>query len=109
MLDFYEKCHISSTVLFDVILTDNDSEMNGLPLIDKQEEIGLVRLKVFYCDLYRINQKGGCESNHVLIRCLYEKKEKYGRSSRQRRDPHVLPRQQLSKKIAWISLTNHAY
>jgi len=50
LLDFYKKCHISSTALFDVILTDNDSKMQGLPLIDKQEEIGLVRLKVFYYD-----------------------------------------------------------
>jgi len=73
LLDFYEKCSISSTNLFDVILTDNGSEMQGLPLIESDAETGLVRFKVFYCDPYRSNQKGGCERNHVVIRRIYEK------------------------------------
>ena len=73
LLDFYEKCQISSTDLFDVILTDNGSEMQGLPEIESEAETGLVRFKVFYCDPYRSNQKGGCERNHVLIRRLYQK------------------------------------
>ena len=33
LLDFYEKCSIVSTDLFDVILTDNGSEMQGLSLV----------------------------------------------------------------------------
>lgn len=73
ILDFYEKCSIVSTDLFDVILTDNGSEMQGLPLIESDAETGLVRFKVFYCDPYRSNQKGGCERNHVVIRRIYEK------------------------------------
>lgn len=73
LLDFYEKCSISSTNLFDVILTDNGSEMQGLPSIESDDETGLVRFKVFYCDPYRSNQKGGCERNHVVIRRIYEK------------------------------------
>jgi len=73
ILDFYEKCSIVSTDLFDVILTDNGSEMRGLPLIESDAETGLVRFKVFYCDPYRSNQKGGCERNHVVIRRIYEK------------------------------------
>lgn len=73
LLDFYEKCSIVSTNLFDVILTDNGSEMQGLPLIESDVETGLVRFKVFYCDPYRSNQKGGCERNHVVIRRIYEK------------------------------------
>ena len=73
ILDFYEKCSIVSTDLFDVILTDNGSEMQGLPLIESDAETGLVRFKVFYCDPYRSKQKGGCERNHVVIRRIYEK------------------------------------
>jgi transposase, IS30 family len=73
LLDFYDKCQISSTNLFDVILTDNGSEFQGLPLIESEEETGLLRFKAFYCDPYRSNQKGACERNHALIRRLYEK------------------------------------
>lgn len=57
---------------FKAFLGDNGPEFSGLPQVE-QDENGVIRIRVFYCDPYRSGEKGGCESNHRLIRYIYKK------------------------------------
>lgn len=58
--------------LFDVILTDNGSEFKGLIDLENNDD-GVFKFKVFYCDPYRSYQKAECERNHGLIRRIIKK------------------------------------
>lgn len=73
ILEFYEKTQLFCRNIFDVILTDNGVEMQNLPSIENDIETGEHRFKIFYCDPYRSNQKGGCERNHEFFRYMYKK------------------------------------
>lgn len=57
---------------FDVILTDNGSEFNALPLLEINE-YGEYNFHLFYCDPYASYQKGGCERNHEFFRYIKRK------------------------------------
>ena len=57
---------------FKAFLGDNGPEFSSLPEIE-QDENGVIRIRVYYCDPYRSGEKGGCENNHRLIRYIYKK------------------------------------
>lgn len=57
---------------FHVILTDNGTEMLGLPSIQITED-GELLFHLFFCDPYRSYQKGKCERNHQFFRYFFEK------------------------------------
>jgi IS30 family transposase len=59
---------------FKAILGDNGPEFPSLPSLEADAD-GAVAVRCFYCDPYRSGQKGGCESNHRLVRYAYRKGE----------------------------------
>jgi IS30 family transposase len=56
--------------LFPLILTDNGSEFSNPVALeyDKNDESGIRRTRIFYCDARSPQQKGSIEVNHQLIR-----------------------------------------
>ena len=72
LLDLYKAAATLGYHLFDVILTDNGSEMKRLPELEMDNGVN-VRFHVFYCDPYRSCQKAECERNHGFIRRFYRK------------------------------------
>jgi len=58
---------------FNAILTDNGSEFKDLPKIEIDQETGIIRFKLFFCDPYASYQKGGCERNHEFFRYIKRK------------------------------------
>ena len=59
-------------ILFQVILTDNGIEFSLLDEIENDENGELIT-KVFFCDPYKLSQKGSCERNHEFIRYVLPK------------------------------------
>ena len=59
--------------LFPVILTDNGSEFSNPKEIERRDIVPCSRTNVFYCDPSAPYQKGVCEVNHELIRCILPK------------------------------------
>ncbi len=58
--------------LFEVILTDNGHEFwdyDGMECSIKDGK----RTQIFYCDPNRSDEKGSCENNHKLLRCIIPK------------------------------------
>ena len=56
-----------------VILTDNGSEFSN-PKENKYRKMApYLRTRTFYCDADSLYQKGSCEVNHELIRCVLPK------------------------------------
>lgn len=62
--------------MFQVILTDRDSEFTNPSAIELDEE-GNRRTYVFYCDPQSSNQKGGIEVTHEFIRRILPKKTSF--------------------------------
>lgn len=58
--------------LFEVILTDNGHEFWNLNAMERSIT-SEKRTKVFFCDPNRSDQKGACENNHKLLRCILPK------------------------------------
>jgi len=58
--------------IFSIILTDNGSGFSNPYLIETGVD-GLQRTKVFYCDPYASQQKGGIEKNHEFVRYILPK------------------------------------
>jgi len=58
--------------LFQVLLGDNGSEFSN-PVALEQDQDGLPRARVFYCDPQAPYQKGAAENNHTLIRRIIPK------------------------------------
>lgn len=73
VVEFCGACELHAPRLFDVILTDNGVEFQGLPEIEADPITGVARFRTFYCDPYRSGQKGGCERNHEILRFQLEK------------------------------------
>ena len=62
--------------LFPVILTDRGSEFTD-PLSIEFNADGERRTHVFYCDLQRLDQKGGIEVTHEMIHRVLPKKTSF--------------------------------
>jgi len=60
------------SALFSVILTDNDTCFND-PKRFESDVDGVVRMKLFYCEPNRSDQKGTLEKNHEYIRYVIPK------------------------------------
>ena len=58
--------------LFEVLLTDNGHEFWNLKEMERSITSGK-RTRVFFCDANRSDQKGACENNHKLLRCIIPK------------------------------------
>ena len=58
--------------LFPVILTDNDSAFANPKRFEVNED-GVVRTKLFYCEVNRSDQKGAIEKNHEFIRYIIKR------------------------------------
>lgn len=58
--------------LFEVILTDNEEEFKDISGIETSI-FGGQRTKLFYCDVFRSDEKGSCENNHRFIRKVVPK------------------------------------
>ena len=58
--------------LFEVLLTDNGHEFWDIDGMERSITEGL-RTKVFFCEPNRSDQKGACENNHKLFRCIVPK------------------------------------
>lgn len=58
--------------LFEVLLTDNGHEFWDIDGMERSITEG-VRTKVFFCEPNRSDQKGACENNHKLFRCIVPK------------------------------------
>ncbi|MCR5655722.1 MAG: IS30 family transposase [Lachnospiraceae bacterium] len=59
--------------IFEVILTDNGHEFWDYDGMEHSCISGGSRTKVFFCDPNRSDQKGSCENNHKLLRCVIPK------------------------------------
>jgi len=58
--------------MFPIIVTDNGHEFANVDGIEHSVNGGK-RTKVYYCEAYRSNEKGGCERNHEFIRRIIPK------------------------------------
>ena len=58
--------------LFPVVLTDNGTEFSN-PLKLETDFWGVLRTRIFYCDINRSDQKGSIEVNHEFIRRILPK------------------------------------
>ena len=58
--------------LFEILLTDNGHEFWDIDGMERSIKEGL-RTKVFFCEPNRSDQKGACENNHKLFRCIVPK------------------------------------
>ena len=58
--------------LFEVILTDNGHEFWDYDAMERSIKNGK-RTQIFYCDPNRSDEKGSCENNHKLLRCIIPK------------------------------------
>lgn len=58
--------------LFEILLTDNGHEFWNLKEMERSITSGK-RTRVFFCDANRSDQKGACENNHKLLRCIIPK------------------------------------
>ncbi len=76
LLNLYEACRQEGFTLFDTILTDNGGEFQSLVTIENDEQ-GVQRFKVFYCDPYCSYQKAECERNHGFIRRIFSKQTSF--------------------------------
>ncbi|MGF7085029.1 hypothetical protein M2148_001982 [Lachnospiraceae bacterium PF1-4] len=59
--------------LFQVVLTDNESEFSNPKGIEYRNTLPPLRTRVYYCDAGSSYQKGACEVNHELIRRVFPK------------------------------------
>lgn len=59
--------------LFGLFLTNNGAEFSDTEALERSAFHGTARCKVYYCDIRRSQQKGGCERNHVELRKLLPK------------------------------------
>ena len=59
--------------LFPVILTDNGHEFWDIHGMERGYTQNKERTKIFFCDPNRSDQKGACENNHKLFRCIVPK------------------------------------
>ncbi len=71
--------HIEETIgtalfqqMFEIILTDNGHEFSDIDGME-QSVISGKRTKIFFCEPNRSDQKGACENNHKLFRCIVPK------------------------------------
>ncbi len=58
--------------LFEVLLTDNGHEFWDIAGMERSLTCGK-RTNVFFCEPNRSDQKGACENNHKLFRCIVPK------------------------------------
>ena len=58
--------------LFPLILTDNGHEFWDMEGMERSITTGL-RTRIFFCEPNRSDQKGACENNHKLFRCIVPK------------------------------------
>jgi len=58
--------------LFEILLTDNGHEFWDIPGMERCITDGS-RTKVFFCEPNRSDQKGACENNHKIFRCIIPK------------------------------------
>ncbi len=58
--------------LFELILTDNGHEFWNFVEMERSINGGK-RTKIFFCEPNRSDQKGACENNHKLFRCIVPK------------------------------------
>ena len=58
--------------IFELVLTDNGHEFWDINGIERSVTSGK-RLKLFFCEPNRSDQKGACENNHKLFRCIVPK------------------------------------
>ncbi|MBR3600812.1 MAG: IS30 family transposase [Lachnospiraceae bacterium] len=58
--------------LFEVILTDNGHEFWDIHGMESSLNTGN-RTKIFFCEPNRSDQKGACENNHKIFRCIIPK------------------------------------
>ena len=58
--------------MFPIILTDNGHEFWDINGMERSVTSGN-RTKIFFCDPNRSDQKGACENNHKLFRCIVPK------------------------------------
>ena len=58
--------------LFEVILTDNGHEFWDINGMERSINTG-ERTKIFFCEPNRSDQKGACENNHKIFRCVVPK------------------------------------
>ena len=73
----YEQLgHEVFTSLFQVILTDRESEFTNPLAIEFNKGNGR-RTHIFYCDPQRSDQKGGCEVTHEMIHRVLPKKTSF--------------------------------
>jgi len=73
LLNLIYRLEKANAKFFDAILTDNGSEFKDLPKIEVNDETGVIRFKLFFCDPYASYQKGGCERNHEFFRYIKRK------------------------------------
>lgn len=64
--------HFEFSFLFPVILTDRDGEF-GEPDSLENDRNGNPRIRIFYCDPMRSNQKGDIENVHTMLRMIIPK------------------------------------
>ena len=72
IMDLFNDLEKFECQIFEILLADNDAEFSGLPTIETNEN-GVIKFRVFYCDPYASNQKGGCEKNHEFFRYVIKK------------------------------------
>ena len=61
--------------LFGLVLTDNGAKFSDHDAIERSARAGkAARCKVYYCDVYKSQQKAGCERNHAELRKLLPKR-----------------------------------
>lgn len=72
--------HLQSTLglelfqrLFSVLLADNGTEFSDIQGIETDLTTGIKRSSLFFCHPYSAFEKGACEKNHELIRCIIPK------------------------------------
>lgn len=58
--------------IFELILTDNGHEFWDINGMERSVNKGK-RTKIFFCDPNRSDQKGACENNHKIFRCIVPK------------------------------------
>ena len=58
--------------VFELILTDNGHEFWDIDGMERSLSGGQ-RTQIFFCDPNRSDQKGACENNHKLLRCIIPK------------------------------------
>ena len=58
--------------MFPLILTDNGHEFWDMEGMERSITVGL-RTHIFFCEPNRSDQKGACENNHKLFRCIVPK------------------------------------